>query len=796
MIDHLPDNVVRESTPVERLLEDSWSSRSRQAGRRELLAETAAAALFLAAAVPAAVAALVGGHVDLGVAGLLVAIYAIVSRTVRFPVGAGYVLPSYLVLGPMLLLLPPLFVPLLVATGLVLGTLARWAARRANAQELLFSIPDAWHAFGPAIVLALAPVAHDADRAGVYVAAFLAGCIFDLASSTVRESLISGIAPRLQLRVVLVAYLVDACVAPVGLFVGHAAEHDLAALLLLVPLNGLLIFADRDRTARIAQAHERLALVAHQRSRLQSAVHRLGEAFAAKLELRALADVLLHGSIDALDACAGHLTLSARPTPPINTSVGGPELEQLLGLASGDAQTSGQTRQLHGDGGWALAVPVHVGSEGSGTLAVGRSDRAFSADEEQLMLGLVDRAETAAAEIIAHELLHDQARTDPLTGLGNRRKLAETLADKLLTASADAPVLLMLFDLNGFKAYNDTFGHPAGDTLLARLGHKLHTAVSPDGSAYRLGGDEFCALLPANDDLERAIAAAAHALQEHGKTFEITASYGSVLVPHEAATADYALQVADKRMYGHKHGRRSGAGEQAHDVLIQIMRTKHHEHPDHASSVARLSVRVGRRLGIDGEQLDVLTRAADLHDIGKVGIPDAILAKPGPLDADEWDYIRQHTLLGERILSASPALLPVAAIVRSTHERWDGSGYPDRLRAAEIPLAARVIAACEAYGAMITNRPYRPARTPAVALEEMRRHSGRQFDPDVVTALLEELALAAAPSSCADMSSSREPTAAQTQRITEIVDHVRQQMSAVVGETGSAPDPSPSRDGS
>jgi HD-GYP domain-containing protein (c-di-GMP phosphodiesterase class II) len=142
---------------------------------------------------------------------------------------------------------------------------------------------------------------------------------------------------------------------------------------------------------------------------------------------------------------------------------------------------------------------------------------------------------------------------------------------------------------------------------------------------------------------------------------------------------------------------------------------------------------------MNAEELDELARAAALHDIGKVGIPDAILAKPGPLDAEEWDFIRQHTVLGERILSAAPALRPVAGIVRATHERWDGRGYPDGLCGNDIPLAARIIAVCDAYEAIITDRCYRSAQTPEAAREELTRQASHQFDPVVVAAFLEEL---------------------------------------------------------
>jgi HD-GYP domain-containing protein (c-di-GMP phosphodiesterase class II) len=169
------------------------------------------------------------------------------------------------------------------------------------------------------------------------------------------------------------------------------------------------------------------------------------------------------------------------------------------------------------------------------------------------------------------------------------------------------------------------------------------------------------------------------------------------------------------------------------------MRAKQPDLADRSSGAATLAVAVGRRLGLNSEELDELARAATLHDVGTVGLPDTILTKPGPLDKEEQDFVRQHTLLGERILNAAPALRPVATIVRASHERWDGKGYPDGLQGEDIPLAARIVAVCEAYEAMTSERCYRAARTPAAAREELRREAGRQFDPKVVDAFLLDL---------------------------------------------------------
>jgi two-component system, cell cycle response regulator len=241
--------------------------------------------------------------------------------------------------------------------------------------------------------------------------------------------------------------------------------------------------------------------------------------------------------------------------------------------------------------------------------------------------------------------------------------------------------------------------------------------------------------------LEDALAAAAHALTEVGDEFTIHASYGAVLLPHEASDADYALQLADQRMYGRKHGRAAGPREQARDVLMGSMKAREPSLHEHSADVADLAIRTGRRLGMIGEELDIVARAAELHDVGKVGIPDAILNKPGQLDDEEWEFMRQHTILGERILSAAPALRPVAKVVRWSHERWDGRGYPDGLASEDIPLAARIIAVCDAYDAMTSDRSYRSALDAEHACEELRREAGSQFDPAVVDAFLQEIAI-------------------------------------------------------
>ncbi len=338
-----------------------------------------------------------------------------------------------------------------------------------------------------------------------------------------------------------------------------------------------------------------------------------------------------------------------------------------------------------------------------------------------VILIFVRGAWTLQENIKLLEASRTEALTDALTGLGNRRAMSAAIGECLQTAQQ---ARLVMFDLDGFKAYNDRFGHVAGDTLLAHLGYQLREAVGPAGTAYRLGGDEFCVLLAnGGKQADAYTAAAVAALSATGDGFSVSTSFGAVSLPDEASSTTVALRIADDRMYAQKNGRRSSARQQTHNVLLEVIHERQPEVHHHLREVGRLAVVVGRQLGMAEEQLDELHRAAELHDIGKAAIPDAILNKLGPLDEHEWAFMRRHTLVGERILAAAPALVPVAMIVRSSHERWDGTGYPDGLAGEAIPQGSRIVAVCDAFDAMTSDRPYAPAKPFAEALDELRASS-------------------------------------------------------------------------
>jgi diguanylate cyclase (GGDEF)-like protein len=336
-----------------------------------------------------------------------------------------------------------------------------------------------------------------------------------------------------------------------------------------------------------------------------------------------------------------------------------------------------------------------------------------------------------------HRLLVATSLTDALTGIPNRRKLKADLEEGLKQASRDRPLLLMLFDLNGFKGYNDTFGHPAGDALLIRLARALDAAMTQHkATAYRLGGDEFCILAPVDpDNTTPIVAAAAEALSEHGGGFSITASYGAILLPQESQDVTEAMRLVDQRMYTQKTSKRRSPDRQSRDVLLRALHERNPELAERHAAVARLAEAVGERLGLSNEDHAQLRQAAELHDVGKLAIPEELLHKPGPLDPEEWAFVRRHPLAGERIIAAAPALAPAAKLVHATHERVDGSGYPDGLSGQQIPLGARIIAVCDAFTAMTFPRTYAPQLTVPQAIAELRHCAGTQFDPSVVEAL-------------------------------------------------------------
>lgn len=349
-----------------------------------------------------------------------------------------------------------------------------------------------------------------------------------------------------------------------------------------------------------------------------------------------------------------------------------------------------------------------------------------------LLLRRFDRLRDRDARLHADHL-RVMALQDSLTGLANRRCLERDLGAGAAAAASERPLALLLFDLNGFKGYNDAFGHHAGDLLLQRLARRLRAVVEPSGSAYRLGGDEFCVLLRGEHQVDTEVACLL-ALSDRGDGFDITSSVGSARIPSEAADGEEALRLADDRMYAHKDGGRVSTAQQTREVALRLLAAREPDREGPSHDIGWLAESVCQELGIEEAELRDIVLAAELRDIGKIALPFELLQKPGPLDEHEWELVRRHPTIGAHILLGAPALARVAAIVAASHERFDGTGYPGGIAGQEIPIGSRVVFVCDAYSAMTADRPYRAALATAAALVELRRHAGTQFDPDVVRA--------------------------------------------------------------
>jgi diguanylate cyclase (GGDEF)-like protein len=351
-----------------------------------------------------------------------------------------------------------------------------------------------------------------------------------------------------------------------------------------------------------------------------------------------------------------------------------------------------------------------------------------------LITALLGLLASIAGLVVSNRRVVRELCTDPLTGLRNRRALIDELPRVCERASEEQPAYVWFFDLNGFKSYNDSFGHVAGDSLLARLGGRLSAIVEPYGTVYRLGGDEFCALITGTvADPHALFLQARESLAERGAAFTVTSAAGAVEIPRETREPIHALRLADQHMYREKATSRGGAAELITAVLHAALAQRHPDLGEHCGDVAGDVELLARTVGLDEEAVDLIVKAGDLHDVGKLGIPDEILTKPGTLTAEEWSFMKQHTVMGEQIIAAAgPSLERIGPLVRASHERWDGKGYPDGLAGEEIPLGARIIAVCDSFRAMLDERVYKPAMPLEDALRELRRCAGTQFDPNLV----------------------------------------------------------------
>lgn len=343
------------------------------------------------------------------------------------------------------------------------------------------------------------------------------------------------------------------------------------------------------------------------------------------------------------------------------------------------------------------------------------------------------RIQPSSAAVTERPALHD-----PLTGLPNGARLAADLTSRLAEMSASDHLTLLLLMLEGLKKYNDSYGYACGDALIAWLARKLTDAVGSRGTVYRVRGGEFAVVVEGPAHLaDEVLVSGEAALSELGDGFVIWCSHGTAALPAEASTFGDAMKLADRRAQSHRSSPHptTETAVSEHDIPNDPFQILRFSRPRY--DVAGLATGVGRRLALTGEVLEHLEVGAQLRDVGNMAIPAAVLARSGELTDAEWRFVRLHTLVGERLLAANFGMEDVGRLVRSSHERWDGSGYPDGLAGTDIPLGSRIIFVCSAFQDMTSDRPYRAALSAPAALRELENGAGAQFDPEVVAAFRE-----------------------------------------------------------
>lgn len=363
--------------------------------------------------------------------------------------------------------------------------------------------------------------------------------------------------------------------------------------------------------------------------------------------------------------------------------------------------------------------------------------------------------------------LTDVARRDPLTGLLNRRGFVEAFDVELERARrADGRLSVVVGDVDRFRAFNDSLGHAAGDEALRAIAIEIRTRKRSWDLAARVGGEELALIVPDTDEqgayvLAERLRAAVEALPRPAGAPELTVSFGIATFPVHGESRAALLRSADQALYAAKRLGRNRSVISSAEVpgilaraprdhangrvdlatllgLAEALDVREMGSASHSHRVARYAELIARELGMAPDAVERVRIAGMLHDVGRVGVPDETLRKPGPLTAEEWRRVREHPEIGARLL-ATTAFGDIGDWIRGHHERPDGAGYPDGATATELPLEASILAVADAYEAMTAERPYREPLDHAAAARELREGAGRQFDERVVEALLRVL---------------------------------------------------------
>jgi len=404
-------------------------------------------------------------------------------------------------------------------------------------------------------------------------------------------------------------------------------------------------------------------------------------------------------------------------------------------------------------------LPLQIKEECIGSLIVASQERdAFSARQLRLLEQVAQQIATPIENSQLYAKAEQRSRVDELTGLFNRRHFEERMKEEISRHGRQGSVFsVFILDLDGFKTYNDIYGHPSGDVVLGDVAKIIRGSIRNADQAFRYGGDEFIVILPdtnvsaANLVAERLRVTLADEMKK--REIAVTCSIGLADYPSDGVISGELVTVADTALY---FAKRTGGNrvylsskvlsEPADDsgtyarhnglsAIYALVSTVEARDPctyGHSRRVNTYAVALAEEIGLSPDQVSRVSTAALLHDIGKIGVPDRVLNKKGKLTDEEWELIKSHPRLGATIVGNVPNLIPCVSSILHHHERWDGGGYPEGLKGEEISIEARILAVADAYEAMSSERPYRPALYAEKVLNEMRRCSGSQFDPGLV----------------------------------------------------------------